>query len=320
MNLEYMIAFGSSLLATLVVMPILIPFLHKIKFGQVEREEGLATHKAKGGTPTMGGIVFVLVPVLITLLLRPAALWNTEMMIVLLAYLGYAFIGFIDDFIIVVRKNNEGLRPAYKFALQSVLAIIFYFIYQSIAATTLYIPLLHVTWEMGILYFVLIFIMFTAESNAVNFTDGLDGLCAGTTLIAIFPYIIFALMQEKHELALFLLAVSGSLLGYLRFNLHPARIFMGDTGSLALGGLLAAAAMVLKQELLLVLIGGVFLAEMLSVVIQVTYYKRTKKRIFKMAPLHHHFEMSGYKETQVVIMFWGAGFICALLGLLCAFI
>ncbi len=320
MNGKYIIAFIGSLLVTLLVMPILIPFLHKIKFGQVEREEGLASHKAKGGTPTMGGIVFVLVPAAVSLLLQPNSLQNTEMMIVILAYLGYALIGFIDDFIIVVRKNNEGLKPSYKFALQSILAILFYFVYQSIAETTLYIPILHLTWEMGILYFLLIFIMFTAESNAVNFTDGLDGLCAGTSLIALFPYIVFALLQEKYELAIFMLAVSGSLLGYLKFNVHPAKIFMGDTGSLALGGLLAACAMILKQELLLVMIGGVFLAEMLSVVIQVIHFKRTKKRIFKMAPLHHHFEMSGFKETQVVIMFWGVGLVCAVLGLILAFI
>lgn len=320
MNGKYIIAFIGSLLVTLLVMPILIPFLHKIKFGQVEREEGLASHKAKGGTPTMGGIVFVLVPAAVSLLLQPNSLQNTEMMIVILAYLGYALIGFIDDFIIVVRKNNEGLKPSYKFALQSILAILFYFVYQSIAETTLYIPILHLTWEMGILYFLLIFIMFTAESNAVNFTDGLDGLCAGTSLIALFPYIVFALLQEKYELAIFMLAVSGSLLGYLKFNVHPAKIFMGDTGSLALGGLLAACAMILKQELLLVVIGGVFLAEMLSVVIQVIHFKRTKKRIFKMAPLHHHFEMCGFKETQVVIMFWGVGLVCAVLGLILAFI
>lgn len=315
MTLQYLIAFGGSLLVTLIAMPILIPFLHKIKFGQVEREEGLASHKAKGGTPTMGGIIFVLVPVLIFFFIRPQAFLHTEMMIVILAYLGYALIGFIDDFIIVVRKNNEGLKPAYKFALQSILAIIFYFIYQTIAATTLHIPVFNLTWEMGVLYFVLVFIMFTAESNAVNFTDGLDGLCAGTCMIAFFPYIIFALVQEKSDLAIFLLAVCGSLLGYLKFNLHPAKIFMGDTGSLALGGLLAASAMILKEELLLILIGGVFLAEMLSVVIQVAHFKRTRKRIFKMAPLHHHFELSGFKETQVVILFWSVGLLCAIAGL-----
>ena len=157
--------------------------------------------------------------------------------------------------------------------------------------------------------------MFTAESNAVNLTDGLDGLCAGTSLIAIAPFIIFSLLKGQHDLAMFLLAVSGALLGYLRFNLHPAKIFMGDTGSLAIGGLLAATAMVLKQELLLIIIGGVFLMEVLSVIIQVTIFKLTGKRVFRMSPLHHHFELGGMKETQVVLMFWCIALVFAALGL-----
>ena len=156
--------------------------------------------------------------------------------------------------------------------------------------------------------------MFTAESNAVNLTDGLDGLCAGCSVIAIAPYIVFALVQKNSDLALLLLAVAGALLGYLKFNLHPSKIFMGDTGSLALGGLLAASAMVLKKELLLLIIGAVFLIETLSVVIQVTSYKLTRKRVFKMAPIHHHFELSGFKETQVVLLFWSFGLICAVIG------
>ena len=315
MNLNYILAFGCSLIVTLLVMPKLIPFLHKIKFGQVERKEGLASHKAKGGTPTMGGMVFVLVPILIMLILNPKAFTSMEMLIVIFAYLGYAVIGFIDDFLIVVKKNNDGLKPSVKFLMQSVLAVVFYFIYQSIAQTSVNIPVLHISIELGFLYFVLIFIMFTAESNAVNLTDGLDGLCAGTSLIAMAPYIIFALMQKESDLAMFLLAVCGSLIGYLKFNLHPAKIFMGDTGSLAIGGLLAATAMILKEELLLIIIGGVFLMEVLSVVIQVTSYKLTRKRVFKMAPIHHHFEMCGMKETQVVLMFWCIGFIFACIGL-----
>ena len=224
----------------------------------------------KTGTPTMGGIVFVLIPILVLLLLDYQAFFSVEMLIVVLAYLGYALIGFIDDFLIVVKKNNDGLKPSMKFLLQSVLAVIFYFIYTSVAETTIQIPVLGISLELGILYFVLIFFMFTAESNAVNLTDGLDGLCAGTAFIAIAPFVIFALLQDYSDLAMLLLAVSGSLLGYLRFNIHPAKIFMGDTGSLALGGLLAASAMILKQELLLIVIGGVFVIELLSVVIQVT--------------------------------------------------
>ena len=315
MEIKYLLAFGCSLVLTLLVMPKLIPFLHKIKFGQSVRKEGPKSHMAKTGTPTMGGIVFVLVPILVMAILNYKAFLTPEMLIVVFAYLGYALIGFIDDFLIVVKKNNYGLKPSMKFLMQSVLAVIFYFAYTQIAKTTIQIPVLHMTLELGFLYFILIFFMFTCESNAVNLTDGLDGLCAGTSLIAIAPFVIFALLQKNNDLAMFLLAVSGALLGYLRFNIHPAKIFMGDTGSLAIGGLLAASAMILKQEILLVLIGGVFVMELLSVVIQVTSFKATGKRVFRMSPLHHHFELGGMKETNVVLMFWCIGLIFAVVGL-----
>lgn len=315
MEIKYLLAFGCSLVLTLLVMPKLIPFLHKIKFGQSVRKEGPKSHMAKTGTPTMGGIVFVLVPILVMAILNYKAFLTPEMLIVVFAYLGYALIGFIDDFLIVVKKNNDGLKPSMKFLMQSVLAVIFYFAYTQIAETTIQIPVLHMTLELGFLYFILIFFMFTCESNAVNLTDGLDGLCAGTSLIAIAPFVIFALLQKNNDLAMFLLAVSGALLGYLRFNIHPAKIFMGDTGSLAIGGLLAASAMILKQEILLVLIGGVFVMELLSVVIQVTSFKATGKRVFRMSPLHHHFELGGMKETNVVLMFWCIGLIFAVVGL-----
>lgn len=315
LEIKYLLAFGAALVLTLVVMPVLIPFLHKIKFGQSIRKEGPKSHMAKTGTPTMGGIVFVLVPILVMLILDYKAFATPEMLIVVFAYLGYAFIGFLDDFLIVVKKNNDGLKPSVKFLLQSVLAVVFYICYTYVADTSIEIPVLHLSLNIGILYFFLVFIMFTAESNAVNLTDGLDGLCAGTSLIAIAPFIIFSLLKGQHDLAMFLLAVSGALLGYLRFNLHPAKIFMGDTGSLAIGGLLAATAMVLKQELLLIIIGGVFLMEVLSVIIQVTSFKLTGKRVFRMSPLHHHFELGGMKETQVVLMFWCISLVFAALGL-----
>ncbi len=263
----------------------------------------------------MGGIVFVLVPILVCAILDVSMFADLRILIIILAYLGYALIGFIDDFIIVVKKDNEGLKPKLKFLLQSMLAIAFYFLYIQMADTTIWIPLLDMELEIGWLYFVLVFIMFTAESNAVNLTDGLDGLCAGTCIIALSPYLIFALMQKEYDIAVLLVSVLGALLGYLKFNVHPARIFMGDTGSLALGGLLAAIAMVLKQELLLIMIGGVFLMETLSVMIQVISFKTRGKRVFKMAPIHHHFEMCGMSETKVVMMFYCIGFFLALLGL-----
>ena len=314
MFIKYALSFGISLAATLCVMPILIPFLHKIKFGQSIRKEGPQSHMKKTGTPTMGGIVFVIVPLLVMAILDHQAFFSLDVLIVMLAYLGYALIGFIDDYLIVVQKKNDGLKPAVKFAMQSVLDVLFYFIYQGMASTAIDLPFIKEPLELGIFYFALVFIMFTAESNAVNLTDGLDGLCAGCSVIAIAPYIVFALVQKNSDLALLLLAVAGALLGYLKFNLHPAKIFMGDTGSLALGGLLAASAMVLKKELLLLIIGAVFLIETLSVVIQVTSYKLTRKRVFKMAPIHHHFELSGFKETQVVLLFWSFGLICAVIG------
>lgn len=309
-----LLAFGISLIATLCIMPILIPYLHKIKFGQVEREEGLASHKKKGGTPTMGGVIFVLVPILVCATLDYKMFFDVRILIVMLAYLGYALIGFIDDFIIVVKKNNEGLKPKVKFLLQSILAVAFYLIYQNFAETTLWIPIIDVYIELGWFYFFFVFIMFTAESNAVNLTDGLDGLCAGTCVIAIAPFLLFALIDKDVSLAILLTSVIGALLGYLKFNVHPAKIFMGDTGSLALGGLLAAVAMIEKKELLLLIIGGLFLVETLSVVIQVFVFKRTGKRVFKMAPIHHHFELCGMSETKVVMMFYCVGFFLALIG------
>ncbi|MEG0314344.1 MAG: phospho-N-acetylmuramoyl-pentapeptide-transferase [Erysipelotrichaceae bacterium] len=315
MFLKLILALGISLVITLVIMPKLIPYLHKIKFGQEIRKEGPKSHQAKKGTPTMGGIVFVIVPIITMLIVDINSIANKEMLLVLFAYLAYATIGFIDDYIIVVKKNNEGLTPGKKFFMQSVVAVIFYLVFSTFATRSIMLPILNVNIDLGILYFPLVYIMLTAESNAVNLTDGLDGLCAGTSIISIAPFLIFAIIQEKQSLAILLIAVIGALLGYLKYNIHPAKIFMGDTGSLALGGLLAASAMILKKELLLIIIGGVFLAEVLSVIIQVVSYKLTKKRVFKMAPLHHHFELSGYKETQVVIMFWSAALILSIIGL-----
>lgn len=313
MSIGFLVTLGLMFL----IMPSMIDFLHKIKFGQTEREEGLESHKKKNGTPTMGGIAFILVPTLAYIVMSFFTPYKLDMnaIIILLAFVGYGIIGFIDDYIIVVKKDNEGLKPKHKFLLQSVLAIVFFFIYQTSSSTEIWIPIFNVTFDLGIFYFFLVFIMFTAETNAVNLTDGLDGLCSGQMIIALFPFLCFAFIQGKYNIAFLIVLVIGALLGYLYFNKHPAKIFMGDTGSLALGGLIAAIAMVLKQEILLVIIGLVFVAEVLSVIIQVSYYKKTKKRIFKMAPLHHHYEKCGWSETKVVSRFWLAGIVLAAIGL-----
>lgn len=310
----YVLALILGLIVTLGIYPIAIPFLHKIKFGQSIRSDGPQSHLKKTGTPTMGGLVFVLVPIFVLLVVMPSAFLNVKIQIVILSYLGYSLIGFIDDFLIVVKKNNDGLSASMKFFMQTVLAILIFFMYRSVASTSVNVPLLNVQLDLGVFYFFLILIMFTAESNAVNLTDGLDGLSSGCVSVALAPFILFAVFQNEIALAVFLMAVLGSLFGFLKNNFFPAKIFMGDTGSLALGGLLAACAMVLKQEILLVIIGGIFVAEAVSVIMQVTSYKLTRKRIFRMAPLHHHFELGGMNEKSVVFMFWGIEFVCACIG------
>ena len=312
----FIYALGLSLAVALGIYPCVIPFLHKIKFGQSIREDGPQSHLKKKGTPTMGGIVFVLVPIVVLMILMPKALMDVKIQIVILSYVGYSLIGLIDDFLIVVKKNNDGLSASTKFLMQTVLAVVIFFMYKSVASTSILVPLLHTQIDLGWFYFVLILIMFTAESNAVNLTDGLDGLSSGCVLIALAPFILFSISQGEIGLGVFLMAVFGSLLAYLKNNFFPAKIFMGDTGSLALGGLLAASAMVLKQEILLVIIGGIFVLEVMSVVIQVTSFKLTHKRVFRMAPLHHHFELGGMSEKQVVLMFWCIELVFAVVGYL----
>lgn len=315
---QILINFLAGFVLVMIVMPKSIAYLKKLKFGQVEREEGLASHKQKGGTPTMGGIVFILCSVLLVYVLNFSYFKNPYVNLMTFAFVGFGFVGFLDDYLIVVRKTNEGLKPLYKYALQSVVAIAFYILAKQFIPdfdSVIQIPLLHMNIDLGWLYPILVYFMFTAESNAVNLTDGLDGLATGLSMVAIAPFVIFAIMTKNTPVTVYAMIIIGALLGFMYYNYHPARIFMGDTGSLALGGLLAAMAVLTNQELLLILIGGVFLMETLSVIIQVASFKTRGKRVFKMAPIHHHFEMLGWSEQQVVISFWFLGFICGIIGI-----
>ena len=316
--LKIVLNFLVSFIVVVAVMPKAIRYLKKLKFGQVEREEGLQSHKAKGGTPTMGGTVFILCAIIVVYILNMTSLKNPYIHLLTFAFLGFGLVGFIDDYLIVVRKTNDGLKPLYKYALQSVVAIAFYILAKVFIPqfdTAISIPLLHIEVDIGWFYPILVYFMFTAGSNAVNLTDGLDGLATGLSMIAISVFVIFAIMNKDYEIAIYAMAVVGTLLGFMCFNYHPARIFMGDTGSLALGGFLAALAVLTRQELLFILIGGVFLVETLSVIIQVVSFKTRGKRVFKMASIHHHFEMLGWTEQQVVISFWFLGFICGIIGI-----
>ena len=296
-----------------LIGPVLIPYLHKLKFGQSIRECGPASHMKKSGTPTMGGLMMLAALVL-------ALCWGKftpHVLMALVLTLGHAVIGFIDDYIKVVMKRNLGLTAKQKFLLQFILAGAYvYFAETHLQNTTLWVPLVNITFDFGWAYYALAFILLVGTTNAVNLTDGLDGLVSFVSVPVTLAYAFIAYMQGMLDVSGFALGLTGACLGFLLFNLHPAQVFMGDTGSLALGGGVAALALLTNTELLLVIIGGVYVAEATSVIIQVVYFRLTGgKRFFRMAPLHHHFELGGWKEVKVVEIFTIVSFLLSAVGL-----
>ncbi|HLS66686.1 MAG TPA: phospho-N-acetylmuramoyl-pentapeptide-transferase [Pseudogracilibacillus sp.] len=307
-------------LITVLLSPIFIPFLRKLKFGQSIREEGPESHMKKSGTPTMGGImiIFSIVATFIIIAVRFIDVpLSYEFWLLLFVLIGYGGLGFLDDFIKVALKRNLGLTSRQKLIGQLFIAIIFYITLQMNGfPTNIAIPGTDVSFELGWAYGLLIIFMLVGSSNAVNLTDGLDGLLAGTATVAFGAFAIIAsyYYPSFSLITVFCLAVIGALIGFLVFNAHPAKVFMGDTGSLALGGAIAAVAILMKMEILLVMIGGVFVIETLSVIIQVISFKTTGKRVFKMSPLHHHYELKGWSEWRVVMTFWFVAIIFAVIG------
>lgn len=307
---------GAFIIAV-AISPSMIRFLRKLKFRQNIRDEGPKWHQSKAGTPTMGGIIILLSALIASCLAVTFQFkWNTNIIMLIIVTLGFGLIGFIDDFIKVVLKRNLGLTSKQKFILQLLVSVIFCVILHfSNHLTELVIPGTDIAFDIGFLYPLLVLFMLVGTSNAVNLTDGLDGLLAGTAAIAFGTYAILSWSESQYEIAIFAVAIVGAVLGFLVFNAHPAKVFMGDTGSLALGGALATIAILTKFELLLVIIGGVFVIETLSVIIQVASFKLTGKRVFKMTPIHHHYEMLGWSEWRVVATFWLVGFLFAALGI-----
>lgn len=296
-----------------LIGPILIPYLHKLKFGQSIRECGPASHMKKSGTPTMGGLMMLAALVL-------ALLWGSftpHIIIALVLTLGHALIGFLDDYIKVVMKRNLGLTAKQKFLLQFILAGAYvYFAETHLQNTSLWIPLVNMNLDFGWAYYALAFILLVGTTNAVNLTDGLDGLVSFVSIPVTLAFAFIAFMQGMLDVSGFALGLTGACLGFLLFNRHPAQVFMGDTGSLALGGGIAALALLTHTELLLVIIGGVYVAEAMSVIIQVTYFRLTGgKRIFRMSPLHHHYELGGWNEVKVVRVFTFVSFLLSAVGL-----
>lgn len=299
----------------LCIGPLLIPELHKLKFGQSIREEGPKSHQAKSGTPTMGGIMIILAIVVATVAAAPL---TPAVLLALFITLGHFVLGFLDDYIKVVKKRNLGLKAKQKMLGQILIAIVTMIVGTRVLGidTIIWIPIADVNVDIGVGYYFLVLFVLVGTSNAVNLTDGLDGLASGTVAIASGAYALVCYMTGHYDLAIFSVAMMMACLAFLRFNAHPAKVFMGDTGSLALGGAVAAVGILTHTEILLAVIGFVFVCEALSVIIQVISFKTTGKRVFRMSPIHHHFELGGWKETKVVFVFWMVGLVASIVGLL----
>lgn len=317
-----------SFVLTLAVGVFAIPVLRRLKFGQYVRQEGPQAHFKKAGTPTMGGVIFLIPICIAALALARGSL--DFLLAALLVMLGFGFIGFLDDYLKILRRRSLGLKAYQKMLAQIAIGVIFSYYAYTHVGSAVTIPFVKAEWDLDIMYIPLMTFIIVGTVNSVNLNDGLDGLASGVTLIVaatfsiLAAYLASSMRREGLEymavnydnLMVFAGAVTGGCLGFLRFNAYPAQVFMGDTGAMGLGGAVVALAVLLKLPLFLPIIGGVYMAETLSVIIQVASYKLTGKRVFRMSPLHHHFELSGMSEPRVVAMFMIATTLLCLIGLL----
>lgn len=312
----------TAIIAFVLVMamgPIVVPFLHKFKFGQTVRDDGPQSHFKKNGTPTMGGVMMI-ISILITTLLR--AKLSTEILMALLCMFGFGMVGFIDDFIKIKMTRSLGLTAIQKIVLQVALALIIsMYKFKTIGSGVQFVvPFSQAGINIGIFYIPVMLVVILGTVNAVNLTDGLDGLASGITAIVSTFFVLFAFVIANNAgISQMAAATLGACIGFMWFNVNPAKVFMGDTGSMALGGAVTAFALFTNSVLIIPIVGGIYFAEALSVIIQVLYYKKTKKRIFKMAPLHHHYEQCGWPETKVVFIFWIVSVVLAWIGVVAMF-
>ena len=316
MDFTFVVPVLISFVLSVIMGPIVIPMLRKMKMKQTERVEGVESHLQKAGTPTMGGVM-ILASIVVTSLFYVKD--YPKIIPILFVTLGFGLIGFLDDYLKVVMKRSDGLFPKQKFALQIVITAVFayYLIHVTHTPLTLLIPFSGGRyWNIGWLAIPLLFIAVIGTVNGVNFTDGLDGLASSVTVLVATFFTVVA-VGTKSGIEPVTCAVVGALMGFLLFNVYPASVFMGDTGSLALGGFVASTAYMLQMPIFLIIVGMIYLIEVASVMIQVTYFKKTGgKRIFKMAPIHHHFELCGWSETRIVAVFSIITAILCLIALL----
>ena len=317
-----MMAMMLGFISAIVCGLIFIPILKKFNIGQQVYEKLNIRHLKKQGTPTMGGIIFI-IPVLASLLylyITGSITLSYNLTVLVFVFLGYGFLGFIDDFLKVKFKNNDGLSIVTKFICQMFIALVFFYLFmKGGGSTVLRLSFLHLELDLGWGFGIFIFLLLVGTTNAVNITDGLDGLCGGLSLIAFLAYGIIAWncswLAGYQEIAIFSFVLVGALIGFLMFNSHPAKVFMGDLGSLSLGGALATIAILTSHEFSLAIIGGVFLVEVLSSFIQIVSIRRFKKKIFLKAPIHHHFEELKWEETDIVKLFYTVGLILAMIAI-----
>lgn len=309
-----MIGFLSSVIFGLF----LVPFLKRIKVGQRISEYVGESHKRKAGTPTMGGLIFI-IPTLLTtflLLITDKIKMTSNLGIILLVFIGYSIIGFLDDYLSIKKKNNEGLTTLQKLFLQLIIALGFFYLYiENGGRTALIVSTLGIHIEMSWFYGIFLLFILVGASNAVNITDGLDGLAGGLSAIAFIAFSLISLMVGFEEIGIFTFVLTGAIMGFLIYNTYPAKVFMGDTGSLALGAVMGAVAIITHREITLLVVASVFVIETLSVIVQVIWIKLFHKKLFLMTPLHHHFEKLGWCEQDIVKLFWVIGLILTMAGI-----
>ena len=310
------LGFIISLALLLILMPIFIKTLNSYNISQSVSEYSLKEYKEKAKTPIMGGLLFVILPTIAYGIVNFKGLGSPRVLFILLSYLSFCVVGFIDDFLIIIKKNNDGISPRTKLIMEFIFVSILYFIFKDEIATYIHIPYTSINLDLGFVYVPFMILLFLAEANATNFTDGMDGLCAGVSFIGLALILIILFKSHEQNIAILVSCVLGGLLGYLRFNYHPAKIFMGDSGSLALGALFTSVAVISKIEIALFFIGGIFVIEMFCVCLQLTSVKLFHKRVFTYTPIHYAFVIKGYKEKQIVPAFYVVGLILGLIGLL----
>ena len=318
MNIVYkcILGFLASILAVLAVMPRFISYLKKKNINQVTSEYALDEFKNKEKTPIMGGLLFVVLPILVFIVMNPGGLLDMRALFVLLSYILYCSVGFIDDSLVIRSHSNEGLSPKTRLIMEFFYTVFLFFAFRSIIPMQVTIPFLNIGIGVGWYVFLpFMILLYMAEANAVNFTDGMDGLCAGVSFFALLPFIYLCAKCSYDNIVIFLCCIAGGLIGYLRFNFHPAKIFMGDSGSLALGALFASLGIVTDLAIALFFIGGVFVIEMFCVVVQQVSVRAFHKRVFSYTPIHYAFVIKGYKEKAIVVSFYLLQILLSLLGL-----